>query len=169
MRCIEFGYPQPFKAGIMGLGFCVGCRQSLISMQATAPFEIAEPGQKVGWFRKDVAYFLRRSRINAGLKQSEAGAVINVSRSPISSLENGEREFGLYEFFTLLQAYDVPVIIGILHAMLIYQERRPLVQADWDMLKMLICEMKNRGHSLPVILTGTEYGRPPVAMRYPRN
>lgn len=83
-------------------------------------------------------------------------------------MENGEREFGLDEYFALLQAYDVPIIVGVIYAMLIYQKKHQLKKPDLDMMKLVIFEMRDRGHSLPVIFTGTEYGRPPEPIRYPR-
>jgi transcriptional regulator with XRE-family HTH domain len=149
----------------MDAGFKVGCRQSFFFMQT---LESIPKRERVGKLRHEVAAFLRRSRINAGLKQSEAGAFIRVSRSPISSLEGGEREFGLDEFFTLLQAYNVPIVVGMIHAMLVYQQQTQLSQPDLEMLKLLIFQMRDRGHSLPVKMTGTEYGRPPEPILYSR-
>lgn len=127
------------------------CRQSSLKTmyaEATRP-DLAEQSTR---FRRDIAHCLRRWRVEAEMTQADAGAVINVTRSPISSLETGERECALDEFFKLLQAYEVPMITGYVHALLIYQQNgKALAAVDVIMLRLIIQEMRRQGYSMPVL------------------
>ncbi len=120
-------------------------------------------------FRREIAFYLRRCRVEAEMTQADAGAVINVTRSPISSLETGERECALDEFFKLLQAYEVPMIIGFIHALLIYQQNgKALASVDVTMLRLIIQEMRKQGYTMPVLFPPLfDYEtREPIPIRY---